>query len=106
MQQAAQKLAAHGIRNVTLDVGDAAQGWGRHAPYDVIVITGSVPLLPASFRDSLKDGGRLAAIVGESPVMEVKLIRRLARDSFSETDLFETDLPPLINAKAPSRFVF
>ena len=39
------KLAAHGIRNVTLETGDAARGWDRHGPYDAILLTGSVPLL-------------------------------------------------------------
>lgn len=104
--RAQEKLAAHGIRNVTLEVGDAARGWERHAPYDVICITGSLPVLPDSFLKSLAPGGRLVAIVGRSPVMEAKLIRRLDDDNWSELSLFETDLPPLINAPEPSPFVF
>jgi len=104
--QAAAKLAAHQIGNVTLEVGDAARGWGRHGPYDVIAITGSLPILPDSFRNSLKVGGRLFAIVGQSPVMEAKLIRRVSQTSWSEASLFETSLPPLRNALEPSKFVF
>ena len=104
--QAAAKLAAHQISNITLEVGDAARGWGRHGPYDVIAITGSLPILPDSFRNSLKVGGRLIAIVGQSPVMEAKLIRRVSQASWSETSLFETSLPPLRNALEPSKFVF
>ena len=50
---AAAKLAAHGIDNVTLEVGDAALGWTRHAPYDAILLTGSVPVPPAHFAASL-----------------------------------------------------
>jgi protein-L-isoaspartate(D-aspartate) O-methyltransferase len=103
---AAAKLAAHQIGNVTLEVGDAARGWGRHGPYDVIAITGSLPILPDSFRNSLKVGGRLIAIVGQSPVMEAKLIRRVSQASWSEVSLFETSLPPLRNALEPSKFVF
>ncbi len=104
--QAAAKLAAHQIGNVTLEVGDAARGWGRHGPYDVIAITGSLPILPDNFRNSLKVGGRLFAIVGQSPVMEAKLIRRVSQTSWSEASLFETSLPPLRNALEPSKFVF
>jgi len=104
--QAAAKLAAHQISNITLEVDDAARGWGRHGPYDVIAITGSLPILPDSFRNSLKVGGRLIAIVGQSPVMEAKLIRRVSQTSWSEASLFETSLPPLRNALEPGKFVF
>ena len=104
--EAERKLSAHGIGNVTLEVGDGANGWDRHQPYDVILITGSLPQLPDAFRQSLAPGGRMIAIVGESPVMEATLIRRLHQDNWSETSLFETDLPPLINAKRPEAFVF
>jgi protein-L-isoaspartate(D-aspartate) O-methyltransferase len=104
--EAARKLAAHGIKNVALEVGDAARGWGRHGPYDVILLTGSLPKLPTSFARSLKIGGRMIAIVGQSPVMDVKLIRRLGEEAFAEHSLFETVLPPLLNAEEPETFVF
>ena len=105
-QRASEKLAAHGARNVELEIGDGARGWDRHAPYDVIVLTGSTPLLPEAFKKILALGGRLAAIVGQSPAMEARLIRRVSESSFESRVLFETDLPPLKNALAPSKFVF
>jgi protein-L-isoaspartate(D-aspartate) O-methyltransferase len=105
-REAAARLAAHGIGNVTLEVGDAASGWSKGGPFDVIVLTGSVPVLPGAFREALAPGGRLFAIVGESPVMEARLIERLDGGNFRETSLFETDLPALVNAKGPARFVF
>ncbi len=103
---AGQRLAAHGIRNVTLETGDAANGWDRHAPYDVILITGSLPSIPQAFRQQLAPGGRLAAIVGDSPVMEAVIVRRLDAENFSETAVFETDLPRLANVREPAKFVF
>lgn len=104
--EAATKLAHHGVRNLTLEVGDGARGWDRQQPYDVILITGSLPILPAAFREALAPNGRMIAIVGQSPAMEVKLIRRTNGRAFNETSLFETDLPPLRNAIEPARFVF
>lgn len=104
--RAAQRLAAHGIANVTLEVGDAARGWDRHAPYDAVLITGSLPLLPATFRESLAVGGRMIAIVGRAPAMEVRRIERVSATSFAERVLFETVVAPLANATAPSPFVF
>src|SRR5262249_40659664 len=105
-QAAATKLASHGIANVTAETGDAARGWDRHAPYDAIVLTGSVPLLPEVFQKSLAPGGRLLAIVGEPPVMEARLVTCVAAGAFSSIGLFETCIAPLRNAAQPERFAF
>lgn len=104
--QATQKLAAHGIDNVTLEVGDAARGWARGAPYDVIFITGSLPLAPDDFRSPLAPGGRMVAIVGNAPAMEARLMERLEGPNFRVRSLLETVLPPLVNAPMPAAFVF
>lgn len=102
--EAARKLAAHGFDNVNLDIGDAAHGWDRHGPYDVIAITGSLPVLPESFQNSLTIGGRLFAVVGELPVMEALLITRVGEDEWAREHLFETALPSLLNAPQVRRF--
>ena len=104
--QAAERLAAHGIRNVTLETGDAARGWSSRAPYDVIVLTGSVPVLADDFQLSLNPGGRLLAVVGEAPVMQARLITRVAGGACHSITLFETCIPALRNAPQPDRFVF
>jgi protein-L-isoaspartate(D-aspartate) O-methyltransferase len=103
---AAERLAAHNVKNVTLEIGDGARGWDKQAPYDVIVITGSLPVLPENFQNSLAPDGRLFAIVGKSPAMEALLVRRLNDRHFETRSLFETDLPPLRHAYEPDRFVF
>jgi protein-L-isoaspartate(D-aspartate) O-methyltransferase len=102
---AAATLQEHGLINVSLDTGDAARGWTNCGQVDVIAITGSLPLLPEAFQQSLKPGGRLFAIVGDAPAMEATLITRLAENEFRRENLFETDLPPLRNARQPNRFV-
>jgi len=103
--QAARNLATHNITNVTLQVGDAAQGWGE-AEYDAIVLTASVPVLPPAYKQQLKVGGRLFAIVGDAPAMQAQLITRTAADTFETRTLFETNVDPLRNALQPERFVF
>lgn len=105
-QSAAAKLAAHGITNVTLETGDAARGWDKHGPYDVIVLTGSVPVLPEAFQKSLTPGGRLLAVVGESPVMEARLVTHVSAGAYNSIGLFETCIASLKNAPQPERFVF
>lgn len=103
---AENNLKAHNITNVTIEQGDAARGWSKHAPYDVIVLTASTPVLPDAFQNSLNPGGRLFAIVGEDPVMEALLITCVAPGEFTTTRLFETSTTPLINAQQPVRFTF
>jgi protein-L-isoaspartate(D-aspartate) O-methyltransferase len=103
---AAAKLAAHGITNVTLEVGDAARGWNKSAPYDAIVLTGSVPVLADEFQRSLKPGGRLLAVVGEAPVMTARLTTCAGGGAYNTVVLFETCIPVLRNAPQPERFVF
>ena len=103
--QAAGKLSRNGAANVRCDVGDGAQGWGREQ-FDAIVLTGSTPLLPESFFEQLKPGGRVFAIVGELPVMTARLVHWAAPGSRVTTDLFETVVTPLGNAATPARFRF
>jgi protein-L-isoaspartate(D-aspartate) O-methyltransferase len=103
---AAARLAAYGISNVTLEVGDAARGWMKHAPYDAIVLTGSVPVLADEFQRSLKPGGRLLAVVGDAPVMEARLTTCAGGGAYNTVSLFETCIPALCNAPQPDRFVF
>lgn len=103
---AEDNLKAHGINNVTIEQGDAARGWSKHEPYDVIVLTASTPVLPEAFKKSLNPGGRLFAIAGEDPIMEALLITCVAPGEFTTTTLFETSTTSLINALQPTRFIF
>ncbi len=103
---AENNLAAHDIANVTLEQGDAAQGWAKYEPYDVIVITGSTPVLPEAFQNNLNPGGRLFAIVGEEPVMDALIVTCTAPGEFSTKKLFETSTVELSNAQQPERFTF
>lgn len=105
-QTAAMALNAQGIHNITLETGDAARGWPLHQPYDVILLTGSLPMLPTVFQQSLQRGGRLLAVVGDAPVMEAVLITRTGDNEWSRESLFETSIKPLVNAPQPSRFTF
>lgn len=104
-EMAGRHLQPYHRENITLEVGDAARGWGD-AAYDAIVLTGSTPVLPDAFKSSLKVGGRLFAVVGDAPMMEAKLITRVADDAFETVNIMETSIAPLQNAEQPKRFVF
>ena len=105
-EQARSKLQQHDIHNVTLESGDAIHDQQQSSPYDVIVLTGSVPFLEDCIQQQLKIGGRLFVITGQSPVMEAKLIKRLSENEWRTEVLFETDLPELEGASQLEPFIF
>jgi protein-L-isoaspartate(D-aspartate) O-methyltransferase len=102
----ARNLERAGVHNVRLESGDGSRGWSGRGPYDAIVVTGSLPLVPAPILNQLKIGGRLAAIVGDEPLMSAEIVTRVSDSSFDTTKLFETRVKPLRNAERPSRFRF
>jgi protein-L-isoaspartate(D-aspartate) O-methyltransferase len=99
-------IARHGVDNVTLEIGDGARGHPKYGPYDIVVLTGSVPVMPQGVLDCLAPGGRVFSVVGDAPAMTAKLITCTAPGAFRTVELFETLLAPLANCEQPSRFKF
>jgi protein-L-isoaspartate(D-aspartate) O-methyltransferase len=98
-------LARAGASNVTVEHADA---FGREysARYDVIVLTGSLPVYDPRFEPLLAEGGRLFAVVGEGHVMDARRITFSAPGQWLRESLFETAVDPLVHATEPPRFVF
>ena len=105
-KQAAKNIAAQGIENVNLVVADGVHGLAANAPYDVIVFTGSTPLLNTQVERQLAVGGRMFVVVGDAPAMEATLITRISSDNFKTDVLFETCLPAIVNAPQAEKFAF
>lgn len=99
-------LRRAGVENVTVELGDAARGWTRHAPYDVIVLTGSTPVLPQQLLQQMNTGARLFAVVGTAPVMAARLVTCAGEGVYNSIDVLETRIAPLVNAPAGERFSF
>jgi protein-L-isoaspartate(D-aspartate) O-methyltransferase len=103
---AEKNLANAGISNVTVVEGDGSQGWTQGAPWDVIVISGGLEVLPEAFLKQVKVGGRILAIVGHAPVMSVQVITRVSETGYDTVKVFETVVPYLQAAVKPSHFTF
>ena len=106
---ALEKLQRAGISNVVLRVGDGARAQAAvvgAGGFDVIVLTGSTPVLPNAFLDALKPNGRLFAVIGDAPVMKAVLMTKTPAGSVASTEVFETQLAALISAEQPERFKF
>ena len=103
---ARNNLRKAGVANAEIVVGDGAAGYTNQAPYDAIVLCGSVASVPQALFDQLKVGGRLLAIVGSEPVMQATLYTRIADGRFGSQVMFDTVAPRLPGFSEPSQFRF
>jgi protein-L-isoaspartate(D-aspartate) O-methyltransferase len=106
--QGERMLSALGAGNVSVVTGDLPQGHAKGAPYDVIVVEGSIPAIPDSLTKQLAEEGRLVAVVGvPSPGYPGRAhLGRKANGLFSSRPIFDAGTPPLPGFAAPPRFVF
>lgn len=101
---AEKNLSTYGVTNVSVELGNGAQGW--QGEYDVVVISGALPFLPDSFLKQIKVGGRILAIVGAAPVMSLQVITRTSDQVYDTVNVFELMAKPLHAATEPSHFTF
>jgi len=108
LTSAAQHLKHAAISNVKLIEADGLLGLPQQAPFDVIFVGGSVPVLPETLKQQLAVGGRMIVTVGDEPAMTVHLIKRESETTFRDTTLYETCITRLQKCAAiePDRFIF
>ena len=114
VETARRNLQKAGVYNAEVRLGDGAASLAEavsdngplSGPFDVIVLSGSVAVVPASLLALLKVGGRLSAIVGFEPVMRATLITRVGKDAWNTTQAWDTVAPRLLNFPEPSKFTF
>jgi protein-L-isoaspartate(D-aspartate) O-methyltransferase len=102
---ARRNISSLGLRDIDIVAQDAIQ-LDSDARYDAIAVTASLPIPDERFQRQLTVGGRLFVVVGQAPVMEARLIRRITEDAWGTESLFETVIDPLVHATRPQGFVF
>ncbi|HEY6772843.1 MAG TPA: protein-L-isoaspartate O-methyltransferase [Oxalicibacterium sp.] len=103
---AEKNLADYGVTNVDVVQADASQGLDNGQQYDVIVVSGSLPVVPEKLLSQIKVGGRMFVVVGNAPVMTAQIVTRTSDVAYDTVGVFETLIKPLRNAVAPSHFKF
>ncbi|MCW5643287.1 MAG: protein-L-isoaspartate O-methyltransferase [Rhodoferax sp.] len=99
-------LQLAGVHNAEVRHHDGARHIPVEAPFDVIVLSGSVAEIPRDVLGHLKIGGRLGAIVGEEPMMRAHFVTRVGESDFRTIQPWDTVAPRLENFPQPSRFRF
>ena len=105
-RMAEANLRRAAVMNARVIEGDGSRGLPEQAPFDVILLSGSVARVPQHLLEQLKVGGRLAAIVGFEPIMRATLVRRVGEDEYASVELFDTVAPRLLVFDEPTRFSF
>ena len=103
---ARNNLQRAGITNVDVRVADGSTGASGDAPFDAIVLGGSVAEVPQALLQQLKVGGHLLAIVGQDHVMVATLYTRTADAAWSSKALWDHTAPRLQGFTEPTRFKF
>jgi protein-L-isoaspartate(D-aspartate) O-methyltransferase len=85
---------------------DGSKGLAAEGPFDAILLSGSVHEVPQALLQQLKVGGRLAAIVGDAPVMRTTIVTRTGEGSFETKQPWDTVAARLVNFPERSRFHF
>lgn len=99
------RLLAAAVNNAAVEVADGMR-LEEQFRYDVIAVTGSLPVYDERFQQALRIGGRLFVVVGQRPVMEAWKVTRVGEREWQREGLFETVIEPLLHASAPSAFIF
>ena len=94
------------ITNIEVRVADGAAGAAADAPFDAILLGGSVTEVPQALLSQLKVGGRLIAVVGNEPIMHAMLIERTSQTHYKTTEKWDSNAPRLKNFPEPSAFKF
>jgi protein-L-isoaspartate(D-aspartate) O-methyltransferase len=105
-QQARHNLRAAGLGDVQVEQADAFALPATGPRFDVIVLTGSMPVYDPRFEALLRPGGRLFTVIGRDPVMEARLVTLDAQGQRAVHSLFETATDTLLNAPDPAVFSF
>jgi protein-L-isoaspartate(D-aspartate) O-methyltransferase len=105
-QQARVNLQTAGIHNAEVRQADGSQGAPSDGPFDVIMLSGSVPGVPQVLLNQLSIGGRLLAVVGEEPMMRARVITRTSDQQWQTSEPWDTIAPRLKGFPEHNRFAF
>jgi protein-L-isoaspartate(D-aspartate) O-methyltransferase len=100
-ENARQTLAAEGCGRVALRVGDGAQGWPEHAPFDAIIVTAAAREVPPTLVEQLRPGGRMVIPVGAPHGdQELRLLCKDADGNVTARTILSVAFVPLTDGSA------
>jgi protein-L-isoaspartate(D-aspartate) O-methyltransferase len=95
-----------GVDNVVVvDSDDPASGHPSQAPFDVILVVGSVPAVPPALLEQIGEGGRIVAVINDGRVGKATLFTKL-HGVVGQREICDAQTPPLPGLEPSPRFAF
>jgi protein-L-isoaspartate(D-aspartate) O-methyltransferase len=95
-----------GVDNVVVVVSDdPAGGHPGQAPYDVILLVGSVPAVPPALLEQIGESGRIAAVIDDGRIGKATLFTRL-HGVVGQREVCDAQTPPCPGLEPRPRFAF
>ncbi len=96
-EQAIEILSELGIDNVAVLEGNLEEGYPKQAPYNLIILDGSVQQVPDTIKSQLAEGGRLVAVIGgqTSGTMGQAIVMTSFHGAVSARPVFDVGTPSL-----------
>jgi len=105
-EKAQQNLKKQHCTNVEFITADAAGGLANKGPFDCIILTAASAAVTESQRLQLFPGGKIFALIGNSPVVRAHLYQLDHENHWSKKELFTTDIPCFVTAHPKNTFIF
>lgn len=99
------RKALAALPNVTVATAPLSEGYPRGGPYDAILFEGATEMAPQALFGQLKDGGRLACVLGSRPAAKAMLYRR-SGEEVGGRPIFDAAAPILPGYAKPPVFAF
>jgi len=74
--EAAALLIRLGYTNVSVIVGDGSRGLPEYSPFDAIVVSAAVPVIPQPLLEQLREAGKMVVPVGPADAQVLKLVSK------------------------------
>jgi protein-L-isoaspartate(D-aspartate) O-methyltransferase len=104
-ETARRLLGERDVTNASVLVGRLSDGASADAPFDAILLNGSVEIIPPALLGQLKDHGRLVAITKDGLLCRAQVWQRVG-DVFDARTAFEAGAGLLPSFERPKSFVF
>lgn len=105
LARAEKVFAEIGCDNVVSIQGNPAAGHPTQAPFDVILIAGSVETVPDNLQAQLADGGRLVTILQKGRAGKVAVVTRVGQ-AFGMITPFDAAAPAVSELRPAPGFTF
>ncbi len=97
-EEGRRRLEAAGYGNIQYKVGDGAQGWPEHAPFDRITVAAAPELIPPALLQQLRPGGRMILPSGLPDQQQLMVVDKDPGGRVTTREIMPVVFSPLVSS--------